>query len=268
MLTTYGVLGTGSTSKNVIEDSLNELGEDNEFLLFGERKLSASESRVLDWLCDHEVTYTVVHNTNTSESMMEFASHTIPCKSLTIEFFLKELKKRKGVLLLLWDNDRVEEMEQIVFTAADLEIEIKDLTNGLTPIVIEDEEPEHKKPTPVPTEEVEVEPFSRKDLEGMPISVLRKNAKSTGIDTESLTKSQLVDALLKEPVSEELPPPVATTLGNTPVTYNTDVKTPRETLTAPDGDCMVTVVLPNGTVVTTPATMAEVRVFLGLGGGA
>jgi hypothetical protein len=36
---------------------------------------------------------------------------------------------------------------------------------------------------------------------------------------------------------------------------------------APDGDCMVTVVMPNGTVISTPATIEEVRVLLGLSGG-
>lgn len=41
----------------------------------------------------------------------------------------------------------------------------------------------------------------------------------------------------------------------------------RTTLEAPEGDCMVTVVMPNGTVISTPATVEEVRVLLGLSGG-
>ena len=41
----------------------------------------------------------------------------------------------------------------------------------------------------------------------------------------------------------------------------------RKMLTADEGDCMITVVMPNGTVISTPATVEEVRVLLGLSGG-
>jgi hypothetical protein len=51
----------------------------------------------------------------------------------------------------------------------------------------------------------------------------------------------------------------------TPVVTTTPVVHDRQTLEAPEGDCMVTVVMPNGTVISTPATMGEVRLILGLG---
>lgn len=257
MLTTYGVLGTGSTSKNVIEDALNELGEDNDYLLDGPRKLSASEVRVYEWMCDHEVSYIVIHNDNTSEDLLANASHTIRCKALSNEFFLKELKKRKGTLLLLWDDDRVEEMEQIVFMATDLGIPIKDLTNGLSPIVVEGEDA--PKPTMVPTEEVEIDPFGRPELEGMPISVLRKTASGQGVDTEGLTKAQLINAILGEiqPATEKVAPTVPDVA---PVQ-----EASQKVSTTDEKNCMATIVLPNGTIVSLPITMAEARTILGLG---
>ena len=259
MLATYGILGTGPTKKNVIEDALNEIGEDNDFLLYGAHRLSSSEERVFNWMSDHEVAYTVFYNDKSNDALVDAAANIIPSQSLTPEAFLKELRKRKGTLLLLWDDENVADMEHIVFIATDLGIEIKDLTNGLVPIVVEGEEPKKEKPTPVPTEEVEVDPFTREELEGMPISVLRKNAKSMDINTEGMSKVQLIESILGGEVPEEKPVVSSTTKAE--VTYSTQE---RETLSA-DGNCMVVVVMPNGTVVSTPATLAEVRTILGLG---
>jgi hypothetical protein len=252
MLTTYGILGTGSTKKNVIEDALNELGEDNEFFVYGVHKLSASEGRVHDWLTDHEVPYTVVHNTETSTALMENALHFVSNKSLNVEFFLKELKKRKGVLLLLWDEENNEEMENIVFTATDLGIEIKDLTNGLVPIVVETNVTEVKEK--VQKEEVEIEPFTKKELQDMPISVLKKSAKNQNIDASYMSKEQIINHLLGD-IPEV---PEVKSVSTTPYPVRESIQTSDEK------ECMITVVMPNGTVVSTPATMAEVRLILGL----
>lgn len=251
MMATYGIIGTGTTKKNIIEDLLNELGEDNDYLLYGSHRLSDSEVRVLDWLNNHEVSYTVVADDNTADALQEDAYHTVPCRTLTDEFFLKELKKRKGTLLMLWDEEREKEMNRIVHIATDMGIEIKEMTNGLVPIVLED------GPAPAPqrveTDEVEIEQFSREELEGMPISVLRKNAKSQNIETDGLSKKQLIEQLLgAEPIEETVVPTIE------------KVEAPRQTMQV-DGECMVIVVMPNGTVVSTPATMGEVRTILGLG---
>lgn len=251
MMATYGIIGTGTTKKNIIEDLLNELGEDNDYLLYGSHRLSDSEVRILDWLSNHEVSYTVVADDNTSSALEEEAYHTVPCRNLTDEFFLKELKKRKGILLMLWDEEREKEMNRIVHIATDMGIEIKEMTNGLVPIVLED------APAPAPqrveTDEVEIEQFSREELEGMPISVLRKNAKSQNIETDGLSKKQLIEQLLgAEPIEETVVPTIE------------NVEAPRQTMQV-DGECMVIVVMPNGTVVSTPATMGEVRTILGLG---
>lgn len=70
---------------------------------------------------------------------------------------------------------------------------------------------------------------------------------------------------------ESMPPAVQkrnTTSNPTSTVTNMTVTTPERTqIVAPDGDCMITVVMPNGTVISTPATVEEVRVLLGLSGG-
>jgi len=252
MVATYGIIGTGPTKRNIIEDLLNEIGEDNNYILYGSHRLSDSEVRVLDWMVNHEVPFTIVADDKTSEAFTDEAAYSITYKNVTDDSFLKELKKKKGTLLLLWDDEYEKEMNRIVHLASDLDIEIKDLTNGLGPIVLEDEKIPAPTPQRVETDEVEIEQFSRAELEGIPISVLRKNAKGQNIDTEGLSKTQLIDALIGVETATVVP------------VLNV-VPPARETIEAPDGDCMVTVVMPNGTVISTPATMAEVRVILGLG---
>lgn len=70
---------------------------------------------------------------------------------------------------------------------------------------------------------------------------------------------------------ESMPPAVQkrnTTSNPTSTVTDLTITVPeRPQMVAPDGDCMVTVVMPNGTVISTPATIEEVRVLLGLSGG-
>jgi hypothetical protein len=49
-------------------------------------------------------------------------------------------------------------------------------------------------------------------------------------------------------------------------TVKVDDKPHREIMEVPDGDCMVVVVMSNGSVISTPATAEEVRVLLGMTG--
>jgi hypothetical protein len=107
----------------------------------------------------------------------------------------------------------------------------------------------------------------------MSIGVLRKAATARGVEgVGSYSKDELVERLIdkKTHIENIEEPEVATTGVNPTMTVNYKVSAPiqeRPQMVAPDGDCMVTVVMPNGTVISTPATMEEVRVLLGLSGG-
>ena len=108
-------------------------------------------------------------------------------------------------------------MTNLVTKAFDAGVLIKELSNGLTPIALQD-----SKPT-----------FSEQEFESMPSAIQKRN------------EVPVITAQVED-----------------------DVQVPeRLQIVAPDGDCMITVVMPNGTVISTPATMEEVRVLLGLSGG-
>lgn len=262
MLKKYGIIGSGTTSKNVIEDTLNELGVDNDFIVACNAKPSESEARVLNWLIDMEVNYEIVHAGNAPTKFIEKASverlTSNPARELT-----HYLSKTKGTLLLLWDNDLVPEMEEICFDAADGGVPILDLTNGLVPIVVDTTTED--KPEPVPTEEVEIEPFSRSEMLSMSIGVLRKTAKSQGIHVgTSMTKEQIVDAILNdvpapEPVIEDEEEMLL------PIDLGTfKVVSTSATLTTNESEaCMLTVVFPNGMIMSRPATVYEAKQLFG-----
>jgi hypothetical protein len=136
MLKKYGVLGTGRTSKNIIEDALNELGVDNNFVVTCGAKPSESESRVINWLIDMEVNFMLTHNGTAPAEFIEKSSVERLDASPTRDI-IHYLSKTNGTLLLLWDDTLVPEMEEICFDAADAGVPILDLTNGLVPIVVD-----------------------------------------------------------------------------------------------------------------------------------
>jgi hypothetical protein len=273
MLKKYGVLGTGRTSKNIIEDALNELGVDNDFVVTCGAKPSESESRVINWLIDMEVNFMLTHNGKAPAEFIEKASverlDANPARDM-----INYLSKTKGTLLLLWDDTLIPEMEEICFDAADAGVPILDLTNGLVPIAV-DITPEDK-PTPVQTEEVEIEAFTREEMLSMSIGVLRRTAKSQGIQVgTAMTKEQIVDAIIHdvdaiindaegiEPVieeEEEILPPID--LGTFHVVSSA---TNDRAITSSYNTCMLTATFPSGVIMSRPANVEEVKQLFGFG---
>ncbi len=272
MLKKYGVLGTGRTSKNIIEDALNELGVDNDFVVTCGAKPSESESRVINWLIDMEVNFMLTHNGKAPAEFIEKASverlDANPARDM-----IHYLSKTKGTLLLLWDDTLVPEMEEICFDAADAGVPILDLTNGLVPIAV-DITPEDK-PTPIQTEEVEIEAFTREEMLSMSIGVLRKTAKSQGIQAGTgMTKEQIVDAILsdnqltepslqelrQQDEEEEILPPID--LGTFHVVSSA---TNDRAITSSYNTCMLTATFPSGVIMSRPANVEEVKQLFGFG---
>ena len=261
MLKTYGVLGTGDVTKGLIEDSLRELSKNGAFIVTASARLSASEKRVLTWVRDSETPYTLIHDGDASDDYVDHADvvYVFDQSDITTNM-IKMLRKNKGTLLLLWDEDRNAEMESICIQAADAGVDILDVSNGLVPISVETEE----KPEPVqeaPVSEVEVEPFSRDEMLSMSIGVLRKSAKAQGVEvTTHMTKTQIVDAILNTPSApeeeEEILPPID--LGTFKI-----VSTRATVSTNESETCMLTVVFPNGIVMSRPATAYEAKQLFG-----
>lgn len=261
----YGILGSGSCGENIIEDGLRELGvENNVFLTVLRRGASDNEDRVYDFLIDNEADFHVFTDSRGPQAVKDAASriHEVADNEVMFPHLLKELQKHKGTLLMLWNEETASALMDICLDAADMGIPIKELTNGLAPIQVSDAEE-------TPITEAEVEPFSEAELRSMSIGILRKAARAQGIENpDNYTKDELLGMLTDSKTHTERLDEMPTSL--TGSTANVTFKSSQEgrpNMEAPDGDCMVVVVMPNGTVVSTPATIEEVRVLLGLGGG-
>lgn len=267
MLKTYGVLGNGNTNKNVIEDALRELGNDNEFIVACGSKTSESESRVLNWLIDMEVFYKVIHAGKAPEVFLEKAM-TVHVHQDAVGPMLKLLKSASGTLLLLWDDAQMDRMEEICIAAADAGIPILDLTNGLVPIMVTGEDTQEQA-EPTETEEVEIEPFSHDEMMSMSIGVLRKTAKSQGIAVDQhATKEEIVKAIMSnEPIEieekieeEEILPPIE--LGTFHLVSSTGKE---QAVTDAYHTCMLTATLPSGVIMSRAANVEEVKQLFGFG---
>lgn len=213
----YGIIGGGSCPKNIIEDGLRDIGTENAvFVVHGHKKPSSSEERVFDFLIENEADFYVVETEQApAPKVLTDSAMGVYPSDYTDRTILEVIREKEGTLLVLWDEDSEERMNNIVLMAEDIGVvNIKELSNGLAPINVQATEDTEKN-------------FSSKEIESMPPGVKKRN-----------------DIPVEPSIVEERP-----------------------TLSAPDGDCMVTVVMPNGTVISTPATMAEVRTLLGLSGG-
>lgn len=266
----YGILGSGSCAKNVIEDGLKDIGiENNVFLVVLRKGASDNEDRVYEFLMENEADFHAFTNSKAPQIIKDSASriHEFDDNETMFPHLLKELKDKKGTLLLMWNNETADALTNICFDAYDLGIPVLELSNGLVPINVVAEPTEGEEPDE--EEVVEIEPFTEAEMRSMSIGVLRKAATAHGIEgVGAYSKEELLMLLvdtkahqekLEEDVEVKIPVPTTQVVTTTPVPHD------RKTLEAPEGDCMVTVVMPNGTVISTPATMGEVRLILGLG---
>ena len=220
-MTVYGILGGGDCPKNIIEDGLKDIGvEGNTFIIVGHKKPSPNEERAFDFIIENEAVYELVTtNDNPAPRILVDSADAMyeDVDDAHIKI-IEMLADRDGILLLLWDENDEEAMNDITYHAYDNKVVTKELSNGLAPIAVQET----------------TTTFTEQEFESMPPAVQKRN-------TTSNTTSTVTDLTVTVPE--------------------------RPQMVAPDGDCMITVVMPNGTVISTPATIEEVRVLLGLSGG-
>lgn len=201
MKATYGIIGSGEASVKAIQAALNDLGTDNDFIVPYRR--NASMESVYDWLIDNEVKFSVVGG-NPGRTLSECATNIIPLeKGASIDMgVINELSRSiYPSLLVMWSEDSNKE----ILEAASAGWKIMELTNGLAPITVEDEEEIDAEVSPVetPAEEVE-EPatLTKEELSGMPIAAVKRYAYVQGVDVKGKDKQEIIDTLF--PVVEKV----------------------------------------------------------------
>lgn len=205
-MTHYGILGGGDHPTEVVQDGLKDLfsnAEDHTLYVHCRVGASQSEKRVYDWILDNHTPFNAVVSGKAPSILLESADYIMDGGASVANTIIRELSAVSGTLLVLWDEENASQLSQWIIQASDMGVKVLELSNGLTPIII-DGEPEEKPQLSVETTEVvqvELDPITETELSSMTVSALKKAAFAQGIsDAGSMSKEQLV-SVLNEPAT-------------------------------------------------------------------
>lgn len=164
------------------------------------------------------------------DNMAEDVLHT---DTLHVDMLVDSMERAQELdaemrVLLLWDDNDPVAMEEIVYRCADNGVPVLDMSNGLVPITVEDDEDDEEATSPAAADpdgdEVDVAhpvvlddsaPFTSEELANMPLAALKRMAIAQGKDVPSrASKAVLIDLLLEGvtipvPTEDEEVAPVA-----------------------------------------------------------
>ena len=205
-MNTYGVLGTGTASPKVITAGLDDLPSKKSLYVPWYGKALDGLSVVYDFLLDNEVPFALVtaQGVKVPKILTEAADQVLEVKIID-EYIIETLKfSDNPTALLLWDNETPALSGHLAEKCIDAGVKALELTNGLVPIVF-DEEPAPQVPATaeeVQEEEDPTEEFDLPTLENMPAAVVKRMAKDKGHDVK--TKDEAISALLGTPLTDQL----------------------------------------------------------------
>lgn len=221
----YGIVGSGKAVSRIVKDGLADIlsaDKDPLFFIHARRNPQGAVIDVYDFLADNECNFFAYHRVddNPPKGLVNLAQGSAVTEDPLKEIITK-LKSLNGTLLLLWDEETPESSENIALMASEAGVSIKDLSNGLTPIVVEESPTVVEKSPLTPEREraltealngIEkyyrngmplISPFTRDELMNMNYGVLRRQAKAQGIENIPNTKEGIVALLLGETVVAE-----------------------------------------------------------------
>jgi hypothetical protein len=214
----YGILGAGSAPAKVIVASLQDLGHDSHYVIPWYGDVTPGLEAVYDWVLDHNIQFTLVQNPDGKKapSVLRTMCETLHDSQDVNASIVKMLIPAYGHALILWD-DKNEDASFVVATQAiEAGLPTLELTNGLVPIVFDDQEQSSESVADEADIMVEGDsdesttPWDRDTLENMPAAVLKRMAQSAGATTK--TKEEAIKAILGEdeedPTAKWVPVPV------------------------------------------------------------
>lgn len=238
---TVGFLGTGlmevNTATGLIEEYLNESLQGEETVRFvfplTTDEFSDTMGDLVSMAKASEITYEVLRATEDKErrAFQDIASgaaktYDVPDVFTQMENILVEAPR--SILMMLWDTERDEELTEIASKFIDAEIDVRDLTDGMTKLGVDDDAEEATTIEAAPeAEEVgeaeeaeEAAPlatiYARSDLERKSRDEVKAVAASLGLAPRR-SSAAMIDEILtaqgtseiapEAPVSPQEPPP-------------------------------------------------------------
>jgi hypothetical protein len=213
--TTYGVLGTSQDiQREVINASLDDTAGDSTTYLvpwYGTKKISPGLEYVYDWMLDNGAKFQIIASDDGRElpNALSKAAVDVIMSSDVDKSIISDLKELKGSsALVMWDDANAERSLTIAALCISAGLRTLELTNGLVPIVVEDEDldlgsklPEKAKislsvssaKSNINLPDMDPRGFDRETLEVMPAASVKRMAKDAGFDVK--TKEDAIEAL-------------------------------------------------------------------------
>lgn len=227
----YAIIGTGHTSKTALNESLLDILTEDDTVLIGWTGL-ANMPQIMEYtyeyLIENGVNFSLYHRPEQEviRHFREADNCTVTQSRHPLDAMLKEAEE----ILFLWNDAEQEATPSLIHYVMDHindGVKVKELSNGLAPIIIDYEMPE---PEPAPQAEPEEEEddtrFTYDELQIMTAIAVKRYGERLGC--EAKTKSGIIDELFPTaPRTEnfvmpeiEQPEPVEETKaeGNYPIT--------------------------------------------------
>lgn len=204
----YGVLGVGSAPKKVITASLNDIGTKVTYHLpwYGQSDIPDGLETVYDWMLDNEASFRIVAASgmkSVPKVLAKGATEVVETEDVDLAI-IRDMKSLHGFATILWSDDDASYSSNIASTSINLGLPTLELTNGLTPIILESDTPaiiEVKAEKTDDMEELDITSFDRETLEVMPAAHVKRLARNAGHEVK--TKDDAIRALIgdDEPVA-------------------------------------------------------------------
>lgn len=189
MRESYGVIGSGSASRKVIESSLNDIGIEPTFIIPWYGKVTEGLETVYDWVIDNNATFSIIAKEGVKDvpkALAKVASSVLTVDDVDSQI-VKLLNERevKGLALILWDQDKESYSSSIASMAIDLNIPTLELTNGLVPIIMDEDVSTKEEEDPGELPDIGEADYERETLEMMPTALVKRMAKDRGYEPKS-----------------------------------------------------------------------------------
>jgi hypothetical protein len=202
---TYAIVGTGDAPSTVITEGLRDCLNEDDTVLIEWGNTSPSIKIVYKYLRDNEIPFSIYYREEqTIPGELRELDNCMPVKS---RYPLDTMLSLADTVLFLWDDKENSEQHppliHYVFDHKNDGVEVKELTGGLAPIVLDDNVPD-AEPAPVEEDDDDDEEdmnFTREELEIMTAHAVKRYGQRRGC--ESKTKAGIIAELFGGEKSEE-----------------------------------------------------------------
>lgn len=225
----YGIVGNGTAPRKVIHASLNDIGTKVMYSIPWYGVLpSEGLAHVYDWMLDNEAHYRIVAKVDgkkaVPKALASLCTEVVEVDDVDYAI-LADVKESFGLTALLWDNDNEEQSAGIAEMSIDLGLPTLELSNGLTPVILDGDTPpivEVTNTEPDELENLDITNFDRETLEIMPAAHVKRLARNAGHEVK--TKDDAIRVLVGDSgdhtVSNDIGTITISLSGGNVLTYN------------------------------------------------